>query len=223
MTILDNESKAQLKEFFEKIDKKVEVILITDENNKVPQVDFNQIAKELMEELKEVSNGKFDYTVRENDSAFAKALGIDTEETSGKFGPTFVFKDNPRMIFLGLPAGHEFSVFMEDITILAHGHAHIPEDLAEKIKGINRKLEVIVFVTPTCPYCPQMSFFAHSMAYLNENIRGIVVDATEFPEFANAFSVMGVPRTIVRDAETKEVLADQEGAVPLELLLNKFV
>jgi len=223
MAILDNESREQLKQFFNEINKKIEVILITDEGNKVPQMDFNEVAKELSQELKEVSGGKLDYTVRENDQAFAKALGVDTEETSGKFGPLFVFKDNPRMVFLGLPAGHEFSVFIEDIKTLSHNHAHIPEDLAEKIKGINRKLEVLVFVTPTCPYCPQMSFFAHTMAFLNQNIRGIVVDATEFPEFANAFNVMGVPRTIIRDSETKEVIVDQEGAVPLDLLLSKLL
>ncbi|HIQ51362.1 MAG TPA: hypothetical protein EYH54_05335 [Nautiliaceae bacterium] len=223
MAILDNESREQLKQFFEQIDKKVEIILITDENNKTAQLDFNQIAKDLLKELKEVSQGKLDYIVRENDQAFAKALGIDTEESSGKFGPLFVFKDNPRMVFLGLPSGYEFGVLIEGIKTLVHNHAHIPNDIAEKIKGINRKLEVLVFVTPTCPYCPQMSFFAHTMAFLNENIRGIVVDATEFPEFANAFSVMGVPRTIIRDSESKEVIVDQEGAIPLDLLINKVL
>jgi glutaredoxin-like protein len=222
MALLDQQSKEELKKFFEQVEKKIEVILITDENNKVPQFDPNEIAKQLLEEVKEVSNGKFDFMVRENDSAFVKALGIDIEETGGKFGPTIVFKDNPRMVFLGLPSGHEFSVFLEDIHMLDKGHAHLPEDVVEKIKNINKKLEVLVFVTPTCPYCPGMTYLAHSMAYLNENIRGIMVEAMEFPEFANAFSVMGVPRTIIRDAETKEVIVDQEGMVPPQMIVEKL-
>jgi len=145
MALLDNESKEQLKQFFNEVQNKIEVILITDEKNAVPQFNPNEIAKQLLEEVKEVSNGKFDFIVKENDAAFAKALGIDIEETSGKFGPLIVFKDNPRMMFLGLPSGHEFSVFLEDIHMLDKKHAHMPEDVVEKIKKISRKLEVLVF------------------------------------------------------------------------------
>ena len=223
MALLDNESKEQLKQFFNEVQNKIEVILITDEKNAVPQFNPNEIAKQLLEEVKEVSNGKFDFIVKENDAAFAKALGIDIEETSGKFGPLIVFKDNPRMMFLGLPSGHEFSVFLEDIHMLDKKHAHMPEDVVEKIKKINRKLEVLVFVTPTCPYCPGMTYLAHTMAFLNENIRGVMVEATEFPEFANSFNVMGVPRAIVRDAESKEVIVDQEGMVPPQLIVDKLI
>jgi len=223
MTLLDNETKEQLRQFFEGVQGKIEVILITDERNVGPQFNPNEVTRQLLEEIKEVSNGKFDFIVKENDINFAKALGIDIEETSGKFGPLIVFKNNPRMMFLGIPSGHEFSVFLEDILTLDKNQPRVPEDVIKEVEGIkNRKLEVLVFVTPTCPYCPTMTYLAHAMAFINENIRGMMVDALEFPEFANKFSVMGVPRTIVRDAETKEVIVDQEGMVPPQLLVNRI-
>ena len=222
MALFDNETREQLKQFFNEVQKKIEVILITDEKNKYPNFDPNEVAKELLEEIKQVAEGKFDYIVRENDAAFVKALGIDIEETGGTFGPVIVFKENPRMIFLGIPSGHEFAVFLEDIHMLDKDHVHLPEDVIEKIKNVNRKLEVLVFVTPTCPYCPGMTLLAHSMAKLNENIRGIMVEAMEFPAFAEAFNVQGVPRTIIRDAETKEVIVDQVGMVPPQVIVNEL-
>jgi hypothetical protein len=40
---------------------------------------------------------------------------------------------------------------------------------------------------------------AHHLAVASEQIRGICVEATEFPDLARRYSVMAVPKTVVND------------------------
>ena len=40
---------------------------------------------------------------------------------------------------------------------------------------------------------------AHHLAVASEQIRGICVEATEFPDLARRYGVMAVPKTVVND------------------------
>jgi len=58
----------------------------------------------------------------------------------------------------------------------------------------------MVFVTPTCPYCPGAASMANRMALTSPRIRSVVVEANEFAELSRRFQVEGVPRTVVNRA-----------------------
>ena len=73
-----------------------------------------------------------------------------------------------------------------------------------------------VFVTPTCPYCPQSVVLAHQMAIASPMVRADMVEATEFPQLAIKYQVMGVPRTVIN--ETTYV----EGAASEPMVLEKL-
>jgi alkyl hydroperoxide reductase subunit AhpF len=73
-----------------------------------------------------------------------------------------------------------------------------------------------VFVTPTCPYCPQAVVLAHKMAAASPLVRADMVEAQEFPHLATKYQVMGVPRTVIN--ETTHV----EGAAPESMVLGKL-
>ena len=73
-----------------------------------------------------------------------------------------------------------------------------------------------VFVTPTCPYCPQAVRLAHKLAMESELITADMVEAIEFPHLSNKYHVHGVPRTVINET------FHQEGAVPEPLLLAKL-
>jgi predicted DsbA family dithiol-disulfide isomerase len=49
---------------------------------------------------------------------------------------------------------------------------------------------------------------AHHLAVASEQISGICVEATEFPDLARRYSVMAVPKTVVNDR------VSFEGALP---------
>ncbi|HEY7292399.1 MAG TPA: thioredoxin family protein [Vicinamibacterales bacterium] len=53
------------------------------------------------------------------------------------------------------------------------------------------------------------------MAFANENIHSIAVEATEFPDLARKYQVSGVPKTVVNDAV--EIL----GALPQDAFIEQ--
>ena len=79
------------------------------------------------------------------DAAKAKEYNIDkipaiVLESEGSEG-------TPR--FFGLPAGYEFSTFLQDILDISNGNIDLSEEGQQYIKEINTKVHIQVFTTPT--------------------------------------------------------------------------
>jgi thiol-disulfide isomerase/thioredoxin len=89
----------------------------------------------------------------------------------------------------------------------------------EFLQKLDKPVHFQVFVTPTCPYCPQAVILAHRMAMENPGmIRAEGVEATEFPELANQFGVSGVPQTTINAGASTVI-----GAVPENQLLSEIM
>ena len=70
----------------------------------------------------------------------------------------------------------------------------------------------MIFVTPTCPYCPLAVRAAHRFAMVNKNIYGDMIEALEFSDLADRYSVYAVPKNVIQiDGEDK---LEFEGAAP---------
>jgi alkyl hydroperoxide reductase subunit AhpF len=78
----------------------------------------------------------------------------------------------------------------------ARGDEESPET-AERLGELDTEDEVMVFVTPSCPYCPGAASIANRMAMSPPMVRSVVVEANEFRELARRHQVRGVPRTVV--------------------------
>ncbi len=117
--------------------------------------------------------------------------------------------------YFGIPAGYEFVALVEDIIDVSWGTADLPPKAMELVLGISRPLHLQVFVSPTCPYCPQAVRAAHKFAILNELITADMVEVTEFPEVAARYEVQGVPKIVAN--ETSHIV----GALP-EVALAQF-
>jgi glutaredoxin-like protein len=116
--------------------------------------------------------------------------------------------------FYGIPSGYEFATLLETIRLVSRNDPELSPELLARVGQITRPVHLQVFVTPTCPYCPQAVVAAHKLALASEHIRADMVEATEFPELAQRYRVMGVPRTVLADGEAIE------GAVPTEHLVE---
>jgi len=112
--------------------------------------------------------------------------------------------------FYGVTAGYEFQSLLQAILMVSAGSSGLDPKLEALVKAIKEPVHLKVFVTLTCPYCPQMVHVAHQFALVNENIRADVVDVSEFPELAQKYEVSGVPKTIVNE------IYHFEGALPAE-------
>ncbi len=127
-------------------------------------------------------------------------LKVDSE---GDNRPFFDLKGKNKGIvrFMGLPSGHEFSTLLSALVMTSTGNHQLAPETVEFLNGLDKPLDLKVFITPTCPYCPSAALLAQKMAMVNEKITGVMVEAMEFPELSRKFNVTGVPRTIVNDSE----------------------
>jgi glutaredoxin-like protein len=119
--------------------------------------------------------------------------------------------------FYGIPSGYEFTSIIEDIMDVSKGESGLQPKSKEAVAGITEPVHFQVFVTPTCPYCPQAVQLAHKFAIESDLIRADMIEAIEFPHLANKYAVYGVPRTVINDT------VHQEGAAPEPLMLAKLL
>ncbi|MCL4343160.1 MAG: thioredoxin family protein [Candidatus Thermoplasmatota archaeon] len=117
--------------------------------------------------------------------------------------PTVIVSDGKklgsRVRYSGIPSGYEFSSLFEDIKTVSSGNIQVPDSVREKIVSIDKPVDIKVYVTPTCPYCPRAVGTAHRFAMLNSNITGEMIEATEFPKEASEAGVSSVPHIVIND------------------------
>ena len=119
--------------------------------------------------------------------------------------------------FYGIPAGYEFASLIEDILDVGTGEVDLPQGVRQGLEKIDRDVHIQVFVTPTCPYCPQAVRTAHKFALLSDRVRADMVMASEFPVLADHYQVMAVPKVVINETTSFE------GAVPEEIFLDKIL
>lgn len=110
--------------------------------------------------------------------------------------------------FYGIPSGYEFSTLIEDIIDVSKRTTRLSKEIKERLRKIDKEVNIQVFVTPTCPYCPRMVRTAHQFAIENDLILSEGIEVIEFPHLGNYYNVEGVPKTVINDKE--EIV----GAVP---------
>jgi glutaredoxin-like protein len=147
------------------------------------------------------------------------------KERAGQFGienvPAIALLrggEDTRIRFFGAPAGYEFMSLVEAVILAGTDDSGLtPESKSLIAAHVTGPLEILVFVTPTCPHCPRAVTLAHRMAAENPNIRATCVEATEFMELSRKYRVTGVPKTVVNG--TIEML----GALPEDAFVRTAV
>ena len=104
--------------------------------------------------------------------------------------------------YYGTPAGHELESMIDAILVAGGGAGHggglAPASLAAAA-AVEQPLDIKVFVTTACTYCPQATGLAYRLAAASPHITASVIEATEFPEMVQRYRVSGVPKTVVDD------------------------
>lgn len=116
--------------------------------------------------------------------------------------------------FYGIPSGYEFGSLLEAIIDVSRGRTKLKQETREALATLEKDVEIQVFVTPTCPYCPRAARVAQQMAIESDRVRGIVIEANEFPDLSQKYGVYGVPKVVINE-ET-----EFEGAMPEGAFLN---
>jgi len=135
--------------------------------------------------------------------------------------PATVFLDAEKndlgVYFFGIPSGYEFNTLIEDIIDISNMNPELSDEVISAAKEIDEEVNLQVFITPTCPYCPRSVRVAHQLAMVNPKIRGEMIEAIEFQELSNKYNVSGVPKTVINQGK-----AEQVGAVPAKTIIDKI-
>jgi glutaredoxin-like protein len=116
--------------------------------------------------------------------------------------------------YYGFPGGHEFVTLVETIVDLSRGNRLLADGVRKRLRKLKKDVLIQVFVTPSCPYCPQMARLAYHMALESPHIIAEVIEAQEFAELSQRFKVRAVPATVVDGKITIP------GAVPDTVLMD---
>ena len=151
------------------------------------------------------------------DKATADLYGIDKIPAIAVLGVEDGEDRDYGIRFFGIPSGYEFTSVIEDIIDVSKGDSGLQPQSREAISAITEPVHFQVFVTPTCPYCPQAVRLAHKFAMESDLVSADMIESIEFPHLANKYNVYGVPRTVINES------FHQEGAVPEPMLLAKLL
>jgi len=102
--------------------------------------------------------------------------------------------------YFGVPAGYEFSTLLETLVAISKKENELSKRGKEEIRKINKKVHIKVFVTPGCPYCAGTAKLANFFAMENENIISDTIEVSEFPELAEKYQVMSVPKVVINES-----------------------
>jgi glutaredoxin-like protein len=212
MPLLKDKDREYLIQEFAELEQPVTLVVFTQEFECQYCRETRQIAEELAELSDKVSVQVYDFVA---DKEVAEQYGID------KIPATVVMVggESPRdfgIRYYGIPSGYEFSSLVHDILMVSVGESGLSEATKSWVASLTDPLHLQVFVTPTCPYCPQAVLLAHQLAMESDLIRADMVEATEFPQLSIKYQVMGVPRTVINEA------THMEGAAPEPMLLAKL-
>jgi len=120
--------------------------------------------------------------------------------------------------FYGMPSGYEFMSLVDAIIDVSKGTTNLTEKTKQIVRYVNQLVHIQVFVTPTCPYCPRAVRLAHQLAVESDYVRADMVESVEFPQLAQRYVVMAVPK-IVMNEKVEFVGALQEDHFVEHLLL----
>jgi glutaredoxin-like protein len=208
MPMLPDDVKGQVVEAFASIKTPVKLINFT----QTLECAYCRETRELLQEIAELSD-QVSVEVHNfvTDPEKVKAYAIDKIPATVILG-----KEDYGIRFYGLMAGYEFTSLVYAIRLVGGLGSQLDEETRQKVAAIDELVHLQVFVTPTCPYCPQAVALAYEMAYANPNIRADGIESSEFPQLTIKYQVAGVPRTVINEDTFLE------GAVPPDMLLEKI-
>jgi len=215
MAFLKEKDKEFLRQrFASELDKDVELLFFKKSLN----CEYCEDEEKLLRELAETSD-KIHLTVKNIvlDKADAENYGIVDAPALA-----ILRKENGKVKdfgvrFYGIPAGYEFSALIESMILVSQGKSGLPSDIENKLKNIDKDITILVFVTPTCPYCPRAVLTSHKFAIASERIKGYMIEALEFPQWADRYFVHAVPKIVIND------VVEFEGAYPEPFFAEKVL
>ena len=179
--MLENNLKQQLAQYLDMLKTEVTIGL------SVSQDENSNKVREFVEEVAELTDK------------------IKVEEKELTYTPSFEIKgdfDHGRIVFAGVPLGHEFASFALAMLQAGGIEPKVDEATKKRIESIDGgDFETIVSLS--CHNCPEVVQSFNIMAVLNPNINHTMIEGSMFQDVAESRDVLAVP-AIFKEGEFLE-------------------
>ncbi len=210
MSLLNEQIQGQLKEIFGEMKNDVTLAVFT----KKEGCDSCADTVAFMQEIEALSE-KIHFEEIDFDTNTERAAAYNVQMV-----PSIVMLNDKKeylgIKFNGIPAGHEINSFIPAIIEVSGGGEALPENYLEKIKALEKPVNIKVFVTLSCPHCAGAVQKAHKLALESPMIDAEMVEAQTFYELSDKFNVSSVPKIVINDQY--EFVGNQ----PLEVFLEEI-
>ena len=196
--------EAQLEPLFKDLPREIPLFLFTQPGKNEM---LSSATRFLMRAIREVSPK---ITLREFDLSHksARQWNIDRSPT------LLIDPDRYRIRWLGAPIGEEARTFVEALLMIGHRKSGLGEESLKVLNKIDTGRNMKIFVSPSCPYCPQQAVNAlKAVVEKPEKFSVEIIDIQANPDLADQYSAQSVPQTFADN-----VLIAQ-GAQPEELFM----
>lgn len=201
--LIDEKSRQMLQEKFQaELQADVDLSIFIGEENQ----EFGDFTVQFCEELHELDS-RIKPTIHRNGNGVADTMGVENVPTV-----LIGWDQGYRIKYTGAPVGHETSSFIETITLVSRGESGLQSNTLAKLAEIDQETTIQVFVTPTCPHCPQSVMLANQIAIAAKGrVTAECVEASQNMELAQQYGVSSVPQQVInQDLESVSIGAQPE-------------
>ena len=194
----------QLKQTFEKLPHDIPLYMFVEKGG---DNIFSQTNRQIVRAFRELTS-KITFREYDLDHELARKWNVDRS-------PTLVIApERVNIRWIGAPLGEEGRTFLETLIFVGLGQSNLNEQTRKVLHKIDSPRHVIVFVSATCPYCPQQAVSAIRAAIERPDLVSVdIVDIQCEPAMADQYSAHSVPQTFANDvligqgAQSEEVFA----------------
>lgn len=211
MPMISGETKDRIaKQLEPSLSRNVRLVLFTQDDGRPSNEEARSLIQEITALSSKVVSNSYDFT---RNSEEARKLKVDKSPAIAVMSENEDFG----IRFYGVPGGYELKVLVEDIIRVSRSDSGLSEETKKTLASIDKPVHIQVFVTPTCPYCPSATTIAHQLAQESRMISADMVEVTEFPQLAQKYGVMSVPKVVINESE------EFTGALPERKFLEKIL
>ncbi|MBT8374852.1 MAG: thioredoxin family protein, partial [Deltaproteobacteria bacterium] len=194
----------QLRAVFEKMSHEIPLYMFVDPGQ---DDDFIQTGRQMVRAFRELTE-KITFREFPLDHEMAKKWQVTASPTLLIAPETYAIR------WLGAPVGEEGRTFLETLILVGRRQSNLNDQARKVIQNIDSKRQVKVFVSPSCPYCPQQAVNAvRAVIEKPELISLEIIDIMANPEMADQYGAQSVPQAFANEiligmgAQTEEIFA----------------
>ena len=180
----------QLRKTFEQLPNEIPLILFADRSKEDV---FVQACRQVIRAFRELTPK---ITLKEYplDHELARKWRVDSSPT------LLIDPEHYQIRWIGAPMGEEGRSFLEAMIMMGMGKSDLSDASRKVLSKIDTPRDVKIFVSPTCPYCPQQVVNGLKAAIESPELVSLeIIDIQCRPDLADQYGAHSVPQAFAND------------------------